>query len=91
MYLQDVDDVYALRWSKDVLYADVRREEEFQLSRYSFEEADPELYRQLFEKSLAEGWRILSLPGGRHSLPAYDWTLRARTPSTCSTRAGPSR
>jgi glycyl-tRNA synthetase alpha chain len=77
MYLQDVDDVYALRWSKDVLYAEVRREEEFQLSRYSFEEADPELYRQLFEKSLAEGWRILSLAGGRHSLVAYDWTLKS--------------
>ena len=69
MYLQDVDDVYALRWSKDVLYGDVRREEEFQLSRYSFEEADPELYRQLFEKSLAEGWRIL-VAAGRAPQPA---------------------
>ena len=77
MYLQDVDDVYKLRWSKDVLYGEVRREEEFQLSRYSFEEADPELYRQIFDKSRAEGWRILSLPGGRHSLAAYDWTLKS--------------
>ncbi len=77
MYLQDVDDVYKLRWSKDVLYGAVRHEEEFQLSRYSFEEADPELYRTLFDKSLAEGWRILKLPGGRHSLAAYDWALRA--------------
>jgi glycyl-tRNA synthetase alpha chain len=77
MYLQDVDDVYALRWSNDVHYGAVRKEEEFQLSRYSFEEADPELYRLLFEKALAEGWRILGLPGGRHSLPAYDFTLKA--------------
>jgi glycyl-tRNA synthetase alpha chain len=77
MYLQDVDDVYALRWSEDVLYGDVRKEEEYQLSRYSFEEADPELYRLLFEKSLAEARRILALPGGRHSLAAYDWTLKA--------------
>jgi glycyl-tRNA synthetase alpha chain len=77
MYLQDVDDVYELRWSKDVLYGEVRREEEFQLSRYSFELADTGLYQQLFEKSLAEGWRILGLPGGRHSLAAYDWTLKS--------------
>jgi glycyl-tRNA synthetase alpha chain len=77
MYLQDVDDVYALRWSKDVLYREVRHEEEFQLSRYSFEEADPDLYRLLFERSLAEGWRVLKLPGGRHSLAAYDWALKA--------------
>jgi glycyl-tRNA synthetase alpha chain len=55
----------------------VRHEEEFQLSRYSFEEADPELFRGLFEKYLAEGWRVLKLPGGRHSLAAYDWTLKA--------------
>ena len=77
MYLQDVEDVYELRWSNDVLYGEVRREEEFQLSRYSFEEADPELYRQIFDQSLREGWRILSLPGGRHSLAAYDWTLKS--------------
>ena len=68
MYLQDVDDVYALRWSKDVLYGEVRKEEEYQLSRYSFEEADPELYRLLFEKSLAEAWRILKAAGRPHSL-----------------------
>jgi glycyl-tRNA synthetase alpha chain len=77
MYLQDVDDVYKLRWSKDVLYGAVRKEEEFQLSRYSFEEADPDLFRLLFDKSLAEGWRLLSEPGGRHSLPAYDFALKA--------------
>jgi glycyl-tRNA synthetase alpha chain len=77
MYLQDVDDVYALRWSPDVLYGAVRKEEEYQLSRYSFEEADSELFRLLFEKALAEGRRILSLPGGRRSLAAYDWVLKA--------------
>jgi glycyl-tRNA synthetase alpha chain len=75
MYLHDVDDVYKLRWSKDVLYGAVRQEEEFQLSRYSFEEADRDLFRLLFEKSLAEGWRVL--PGERHSLAAYDWVLKA--------------
>ena len=46
MYLQDVDDVYQLRWSADTLYRDVRHEEEYQLSRYSFELADVELHRR---------------------------------------------
>jgi glycyl-tRNA synthetase alpha chain len=76
MYLQDVDDVYALRWSKDRLYREVRHEEEFQLSRYSFELADVELHRRLFDSYLAEGWRTLQAEGGRTVLAAYDWCLK---------------
>jgi glycyl-tRNA synthetase alpha chain len=77
MYLQDVDDVYKLRWSAHQLYGEVRQEEEFQLSRYSFELADTDLHRTLFESYLGEGWRILGLPGGRTALAAYDWCLKA--------------
>ena len=77
MYLQDVEDVYDLRWSGDTRYRDVRHEEEFQLSRYSFELADVELHRRIFESALAEGFRLLELPGGRTYLPAYDWTLKS--------------
>jgi glycyl-tRNA synthetase alpha chain len=77
MYLQDVDDVYDVRWSKEVRYRDVRHEEEFELSRYSFEQADPALHRDLFEKALAEGWRVLKLTGGRTHLPAYDCCLKS--------------
>ena len=77
MYLQDVDDVYGLRWSQDTLYRDVRHEEEYQLSRYSFELADPDLHRRTFDSALAEGWRLLGTAGGRAYLPAYDWCLKS--------------
>ena len=76
MFLQDVDDVYQLHWSADTLYRDVRHEEEYQLSRYSFELADTELHRRSFDNALAEGWRLLEAPGGRTYLPAYDWCLK---------------
>jgi glycyl-tRNA synthetase alpha chain len=76
MYLQDVDDVYALRWSDDTLYGTVRKEEEQELSRYSFEIADPDLFKRTFEDSLREGQRILDC-GGRTALPAYDFCLKA--------------
>ena len=76
MYLQDAEDVYKLRWSADRLYADVRKEEEYELSRYSFELADVDLHRRLFDSALAEGWRILKT-GGRTVLPAYDWCLKS--------------
>jgi len=77
MYLQDVDDVYKLRWSADRLYGEVRQEEEYELSRYSFELADTELHRRLYDSYLAEGWRVLKAPGGRSALPAYDWCLKS--------------
>ena len=77
MYLQDVDDVYKLRWSADRLYGEVRQEEEYELSRYSFELADTELHRRLYDSYLAEGWRVLKAPGGRAALPAYDWCLKS--------------
>jgi glycyl-tRNA synthetase alpha chain len=77
MYLQDMDDVYDLRWSTDRLYREVRHEEEYELSRYSFELADVELHRRLFDSYLAEGWRVLKAAGGRSALAAYDWCLKA--------------
>ena len=77
MYLQDVADVYELRWSADTLYGDVRREEEYQLSRYSFELANTDLYQDAFKSALEEGRRLLEVPGGRTHLAAYDWCLKA--------------
>ena len=77
MYLQDVDNVFRLRWSQDRLYREVRHEEEYQLSRYSFELADVGLFRQLFDSALAEGWRVLAAEGGRTLLAAYDWCLKS--------------
>jgi glycyl-tRNA synthetase alpha chain len=77
MYLQDVDDTYKLHWSADTLYGEVRKEEEYQLSRYSFELADPDLHRRLFDSYLAEGRRTLEIAGGRSMLAAYDWCLKS--------------
>jgi glycyl-tRNA synthetase alpha chain len=77
MYLQDVADVYELEWAPGVRYRDVRHEEEYQLSRYSFELADVDLHRELFDKYLKEGWRTLEVPGDRSVLAAYDWCLKS--------------
>ena len=55
----------------------MRHEEEYQLSRYSFELADVDLFRGLFDSALKEGWRVLDAPGGRTVLAAYDWCLKA--------------
>ena len=77
MYLQDKDDVYDVLWAPGVPYGRVRKEEEYQLSRYSFELADVDLFRRLFDNYLAEGWRTLGVAGGRSVLAAYDWALKS--------------
>jgi glycyl-tRNA synthetase alpha chain len=83
MYLQDVDNMFELEWAPGVTYGRVRKEEEYELSRYSFELADVDLHRRLFEDALKEGWRLLDTKdaqGGKDArvvLPAYDWTLKA--------------
>jgi glycyl-tRNA synthetase alpha chain len=77
MYLQDVDNMFDLQWAPGVTYGQVRKEEEYQLSRYSFELADVDLHRRLFEDALKEAGRVLEVPGNRSVLPAYDWCLKA--------------
>ena len=91
MYLQDVDDVYFVEWAPGVLYGRVRKEEEYQLSRYSFELADVDLHRRLFEDALKEGWRLLTRRTRVSCCPPTTGPSRRRTPSTCSTPAARSR
>ena len=55
----------------------MRHEEEYQLSRYSFELADVEMFRGLFDGALKEARALLDAPGGRTVLVAYDWCLKA--------------
>ena len=77
MYLQDKADVYDVEWAPGVSYRNVRHEEEFELSRYSFELADVDLHVKLFEKALGEAKRLLETAAPRVALAAYDWVLRA--------------
>jgi glycyl-tRNA synthetase alpha chain len=73
MYLQDVDNVFDLEWTKGVKYGDVHHQGEVEFSRYNFEEADVEMLFCLFEmyekeaKKMAEKGLVL---------PAYDYCLK---------------
>jgi len=71
--------------SGDTLYRDVRHEEEFQLSRYSFELADVELHRRTFDSALAEAGASWRRKAGALTYPRTTGRSRALTPSTCST------
>jgi glycyl-tRNA synthetase alpha chain len=60
-FLQNLGDVYQVRWNEAVTYGDMRRAEELQFSVYDFEMADSESCRKIFDLHEAEATRLLAL------------------------------
>ncbi len=64
-FLQNVESVYDIRWTKDITYGQIRLAEERQLSEYSFDRSDAKALRAEFElhekeaKELLDGWKVL--------------------------------
>jgi len=73
MYLQGVDNVYDLKWNKDVTYGDVHHQQEVEQSTYNFEKADVDTLLDLFNKYEAESLRIIE---DALVLPAYEYCLK---------------
>ncbi|GAA6151414.1 glycine--tRNA ligase subunit alpha [Pseudoteredinibacter isoporae] len=78
MYLQGVDSIYDLIWTVGpqgpVTYGDVFHQNEVEMSRYNFEEADVDFLFQCFDKYESESARLVEagLP-----LPAYEMVMKA--------------
>jgi glycyl-tRNA synthetase alpha chain len=78
MYIQDVDNVYDLIWSRDqsgleFTYGDVFLANEQQYSAYNFEVADVDMLLDLFSKYEIECQKTLE---ANLVLPAYDYVLK---------------
>jgi glycyl-tRNA synthetase alpha chain len=73
MYIQGVESVYDLEWTKGVKYGDVHHRGEVEHSIYNFEQADVKMLFQLFDMYEAECQRIIGL---KLVLPAYDYCLK---------------
>jgi len=58
-FLQNVKDVYEVLWNKSLIYGDLRRTEELELSVYDFELADAANCRKVFDLYEAEALRLL--------------------------------
>jgi len=58
-FLQNVDDVYKVRWNDTVTYGEMRHEEELEFSVYDFEAADTDVCRKLLDLYEAEAVRLL--------------------------------
>jgi glycyl-tRNA synthetase alpha chain len=73
MYIQGVESVYDLEWTKGVKYGDVHHRGEVEHSIYNFEQADVDMLFRLFDMYEAESIRIIGLG---LVLPAYDYCLK---------------
>ena len=72
-YIQGVDSVYDIEWTKGVKYGDLYRENERQWSIYNFEEADTKMLFELFNMFERESSRLVE---ENLVLPAYDYCLK---------------
>jgi glycyl-tRNA synthetase alpha chain len=77
-FLQNVDSVYDIEWTRGVRYRSVRHLEEYQFSKYNFELADVGMLWQLFDLHEKECQRLLTLGEKTPDavLPAYDQVLK---------------
>jgi len=73
MFLAREKSVYDIDWGPGFAYGPVRKQEEFEFSKYYFEEADIDLHWRLFNDYEAESKRCLEKS---LVLPAYDFTLK---------------
>lgn len=73
MVIQDVDNIFDLKWGKNITYRDIRYQAEVEQSKYNFEEADILMLFNLFNMYEKEARRliVIELP-----LPAYDYILK---------------
>ena len=74
MYLQGVDSVYDLIWTKGLTYGDVFHQNEVEQSKYNFEIADTEVLFRQFDEAEAMNLKLIeeNLP-----FPAYEQTMKA--------------
>jgi glycyl-tRNA synthetase alpha chain len=74
-FLQNVDSVYDIEWTRGVQYRAVRLREEYEFSKYNFELADISMLWQLFDLHEKECQTLLKMRDPA-LLPAYDQVLK---------------
>ena len=73
MYIQEIDNVYDLKWNDRVTYGDVHHKGEVEWSFYNFEYADVGMLRKFFDMCEAESIRMSEK---ELILPTYDYCLK---------------
>lgn len=73
MFLSHQSSAFDIEWGGGFTYADVRKQDEYEFSKYYFEIAGIDLHWKLLEQYESEARRCLE---NKLVFPAYDWTLK---------------
>ena len=74
MYIQDVDSIYDIQWTKDLKYGDVFLQNEIEQSAYNFEHSDSEFLLTAFSSHEKQACYLVEK---NLALPAYEQVLKA--------------
>ncbi len=73
MFLQDVDNLYDIRWDDNISYGDLHKRQEIENCKYNFEYADIKLHSELFDKFEKESLRLIEK---KLLYPAYECLVK---------------
>jgi len=73
MFIQKVDNVFDITWTKGVKYGDIHLQGEKEHSQYNFDSADIKAVQSLFDIYEKEAMRLIK---GNLVFPAYDYVLK---------------
>lgn len=73
MYLQEIDNVYDLKWNDSITYGEIYHQQEVEQSKYNFNQADVDMLFDCFNKYEAESMRIIK---AELIMPAYEYCLK---------------
>lgn len=74
MYIQDVDNIYDLKWTENVTYGDIHKMDEVEFSTFNFKEAPVDDFFKFFDKYEEISKDLL---GKKLSRPAYEFCIKA--------------
>ncbi|HMK44601.1 MAG TPA: glycine--tRNA ligase subunit alpha [Dissulfurispiraceae bacterium] len=73
MYLQDIDNIFDIEWTKGIKYGEVHKQEEIEFSRFNFDESNVDLLKQQFDAYESESKRLNALG---LVMPSYEYCLK---------------
>jgi len=73
MYLQDVDNIFEVKWNKDITYEELFKKAEYEHSVYSFEKSNIETLKHLYDIYEQEAKNHIE---DGLILPSYDYVLK---------------
>lgn len=73
MYLQDVDDIFDIQWNEEFTYGDIFNMSEYEHSVYSFEKANTDNLKELFNMYEQEAKNTIE---ENLVIPTYDYVLK---------------